>query len=340
MSRQPLSVVFGLALLQACAKSPGAARDPVDDPAETAADSGAKGASATPVPPASTASADTAPPLPSAPKDAAVGLPSAPAGGDAATAAPAPDAGRSDVVAGSAQPQVECKAAKFCDDFESYRAGEKPGGDWNTSARGGTLTVESGKAFSGGKAVLVTVPSGLATAAVYMSRAKGLLPFADNVMHGRMMIYLETLPGGDVHWQNIDASGPLPAGGTGHYYFGGFYETYWPSYQPNHCWKFTNTKFVAGKWVCLQWQFDGSKDAAGVRKGEMHYWLDGAPRPEMTITSVGSGCTVTNVPWIAPNFEKLSLGWEHYQAPKTPVRFWMDDVAVDSKPIACPQQMP
>ena len=52
--------------------------------------------------------------------------------------------------------------------------------------------------------------------------------------------------------------------------------------------------------------------------------------------TMGAGCTSgTNVPWAAPVFDSLRLGWTNKQA-SPPIEAWIDDIAIDSKPIACP----
>ena len=38
-----------------------------------------------------------------------------------------------------------------------------------------------------------------------------------------------------------------------------------------------------------------------------------------------------------PIFDSLSLGWQNWNNPTPiPIEMWIDDVAIDSKPIACP----
>ena len=77
-------------------------------------------------------------------------------------------------------------------------------------------------------------------------------------------------------------------------------------------------------WVCVEWQFDGVHD-------EMRLWLDGKSVDALTVTKPQCGAA-----WPAPTFETLEVGWLNAPAEAAgPMEMWVDDVAVDPKPIGC-----
>ena len=85
------------------------------------------------------------------------------------------------------------------------------------------------------------------------------------------------------------------------------------------------------RWVCVEWQFDGSKD-------ELHHWFDGKPLTDIDIIQKGKYCTngAGGTPWHSPSFSALILGWAHYQTSPIPIEMWMDDLVISSQRIGCP----
>ena len=54
-----------------------------------------------------------------------------------------------------------CATALLCDDFESYTAGQPPGGNWTrTMSSGATIAIDTAQFRSGSKSVKVTTPAG------------------------------------------------------------------------------------------------------------------------------------------------------------------------------------
>ncbi len=234
---------------------------------------------------------------------------------------------------------LDCNSAKFCDDFESYTAGARPAGGWTVT---GSVVVDSGKAFSGTKSILIKGPGPRTNGAI--SRGRGVLPFATNTIYGRMMVWLTAAPAGSVHWDSIWAIGKLPATTvTAHYRYGGgfqkFLAVYGTTATPNpDCSRGSQTRFPTQRWACLQWQFDGSPDGAGGTKNEARLWMDGNPISDATVVRFGSGCISgpRTTEWKAPVFDTFQVGWRNYQDSTTPIEMWIDDVAFDEKPVSCP----
>jgi hypothetical protein len=99
------------------------------------------------------------------------------------------------------------------------------------------------------------------------------------------------------------------------------------------CGKSSSSGYPEKTWICVEWQFDGASN-------EMRYWIDGQAQTGVDVTKVGGGCVPGRAPtggiWQAPIFDKLMIGW--YSQPfNKPVELWVDDVAVGTDRIGCPQ---
>jgi len=248
-----------------------------------------------------------------------------------------------------------CAGALFCDDFESYTAGQAQGGSWTkTMSSGATVTVDTMQFRSGGKSVKFAVPSSSSSKTAYIRLAAALVfPAAANGFYGRMMVRLESAPTTSVHWTILEGSGLVP-GQNYHalYRYGGQhpvmngstfvgnqwmanYETpdsYSGTGPSTDCWLHANKVVIpVGTWSCVEWQFDGPTNS-------MHFWLDGAAVSSLTVNGVGQGCgngQPATYPWTAPKFDRLDLGWEAYQQDAAR-NLWIDDVAVSTTKIGCP----
>ena len=248
-----------------------------------------------------------------------------------------------------------CTTALLCDDFESYTTGQPPGGNWTrTMSSGATIAIDTAQFRSGSKSVKVTTPAGTSGSrtAYIRTAAAAVFPAAQSGFYGRMMFRLESAPTASVHWTFVQGSGVI-AGQTYHalYRYGGQvpvmqgstfvgsqlmanYETpdsYNGTGPGSDCWKHSNKIVVpVGAWSCAEWQFDGPTNT-------MRFWLDGAAVDTLTVMTTGSGCV--NQPatyqWTAPNFDRLDLGWESYQADSART-MWIDDVAVSRTRVGCP----
>jgi polysaccharide lyase-like protein len=254
---------------------------------------------------------------------------------------------------GAADP---CATAIFCDDFESYTAGQAPGGNWTSSTNLGTVAVDETQARSGQKSVKFTTQSSSGTKTAYIRLAnatgKTIFPAPGNSFYGRMMFRLEAAPTASVHWTLLEGSGLVP-GQTYHalYRYGGQlpvtqgstfvgsqlmanYETpdsYSGSGPSSDCWAHADQVVVpVARWSCVEWQFDGPNNT-------MRLWLDGTAVTSLTVAGVGQGCVSqpATYPWTAPTFDRLDLGWESYQA-DDPRTLYIDDVVVSTTKVGCP----
>jgi hypothetical protein len=163
-----------------------------------------------------------------------------------------------------------------------------------------------------------------------------LFPVPGNSFFGRAMMWLTQMPPGGVHFSNVEALGRLPDGTLAKYGQGGMYQKLMAGYtiRPSteldpptvDCSESATTGFPEARWVCVEWQFDGTGD-------EIHYWLDGVAQAGVDVVKQAGGCSV---PWKAPTFDKLYLGWRHAQPSTIDTEMWLDDVVLHTSRVGCP----
>ena len=205
----------------------------------------------------------------------------------------------------------------FCDDFESYALGDPPGGQNLTE--GGTMSVDSTHAVSGTQALkVVTGPGDVAG----VSLDPSLFPIGDNNIYGRMMMWWETVPPDGNAWTFARVWG----GNDQYYLFGGQNGSFLGIYYPGDCPSGVGPTIPTGKWICVQWQADGSPDGSGGTKDEARMWLDGVEMSDLTVIKQNQ-CAA----WQAPTFSGIILGRSYGDSV-----VYFDDWAVDSNPIPCP----
>ncbi|MEO7669660.1 MAG: hypothetical protein ABIW57_10000, partial [Polyangia bacterium] len=219
--------------------------------------------------------------------------------------------------------------------------------NWTTQIIGGAIKVETSKPFHGAQGLRITTTlspagepartnGGPLRAASIIKEGAPLFPIAGNAFFGRAMIWLTKMPPGGVHFSNFEATGRRPDNTLVKYGEGGMNEKLMAGYtiRPQteldlptvDCAKSATTGLPEKRWVCVEWQFDGAGD-------EMHYWFDGQLQTGVDVVKQAGGCAV---PWKAPVFDKVFLGWRHSQPSSIDVEMWMDDVVIDTKRIRCP----
>ena len=230
-----------------------------------------------------------------------------------------------------------CAGRLLCDDFETDTDGEAPGAPWQLSTNNGAVAIDGAHAHSGSHAVKVSTGAGQYKQALFSVEGAPVFPVASNVVYGRMMIYMDATANDGVHWTMAEGSGPLPGhdGVQAFYRYGGMwggkmmanYETW---NLATDCWNNSDTVMPTGRWTCMEWKLDGPND-------EMRFWLDGTEIEGLHVAQQGQGCGGHDLgdDWLAPDFDKMWLGWESYQNDDAR-EAWIDDVIIDDAPIGCP----
>jgi hypothetical protein len=284
--------------------------------------------------------------------------------GAAGTAAP-PDGGGTDGPNGMDAPietaAAACAApAVICDDFEKYAAGTTNlAPDWITYTYSGAVRVDGTKPRAGKQSLHLTTQAGARRYAdlIRHTRGEALLPQRH---FGRMMVWLTSVPP-SAHWNLNMSSGPLGTtdeqvkfleGGM----FGKLMSNYAQRVVPTtgvrgggpengdpgadaDCAVAAPTQTIAaGRWVCWEWEFDGTADTARL-------WIDSQPMNEIDAVGSGKQCQgpgfmgrkmMPNYRWESPRvWDKLMIGYEQYQ--DTPAQeLWIDDVVVSASRVGCP----
>jgi len=244
------------------------------------------------------------------------------------------DAGSADAPASAVSGCMGVKAA-FCDDFEGQTVGGAPKGDAFTT-QGGAFAVETGKSFSGTKAVHIHVAKGSGGPNTKMIFKKQF-PLPNNDLHGRAMVFLTQNPAdatnAGFHWDMIFASG-----GGKTYVLGSMYNAvakagaFMPVYHPGDRSIDTSTPFPTGKWSCIQWQFryGGAGDLLQIKQ-------DGKIVDLGKSTAEGAAIVDGHIAaWPAGPWSQMTFGYDHYQGLKIDVDLWFDDLAFGAEEIPCP----
>ncbi len=230
-----------------------------------------------------------------------------------------------------------CAGLAYCDDFESYSGAITNGmtlGPWKASVGGAVVaTVDTTKAYSGTKSLHITIASGDTGAHATLNQMKAAGLVTGNNMYGRAMVYYSNAGGADVptkvHSWVFQSTGKSTKTGNdvsmnvannGSNYF----LNYHPG-TPSTEYSASGGKPTAGKWICMQWQFDGSgKPPAD--DGKIN--IDG-------MNVVDAKAKTPNWDFATP-WDSFDFGFTHYQTTGNKIDVYLDDVAVDGKPVACP----
>ena len=229
-----------------------------------------------------------------------------------------------------------CAGALICEDFEAYTG--TPGAPWKVMKNAaGNVIIDGAQHKSGTKAVKFTTTGAADYQQAYLS-LDNIFPIANNAFYGRMMIYATKAANDGVHWTMIEGEGPATAQGisSAKVRYGGQHAqklmaNYDTTGKATDCWQHSATKMPEGQWACMEWYFDGATNT-------QKFWLDGKAIDDLTVAGQGEGCLKdeTQGKWLYPSFARVALGWESYQK-DDPREVWIDDVAIGTKQIGCPQ---
>jgi len=210
-----------------------------------------------------------------------------------------------------------CASAGFalCESFENGLDATV----WTTSRTGdGTATVDEMHAARGTKALHVKTASGGGHA--YVTEKK-TFPVAGNNLYARMFVWFEDDITTSGHFSMAEGAG---TGNGARIRFGGQFKEFGVGTDGGGSGDWTdhdNVVVPSKKWICLEIQFQGDAN-------QFHVWQDDVARPALT-----SGAT-KHGGFVMPQFTSLWFGWWMYNA-NEPQDLWIDEIAIDSKPIGC-----
>ncbi len=233
-------------------------------------------------------------------------------GAPRADAGPAPPAG--DYGLGAAS---RCAAAgvKLCESFENGLDATI----WSTTRNGDTtIGVDEVRAARGAKALHVKTTAGAGFA--YIKTGKPF-PAMGNVFYSRMYVWLEDALTTDGHFTFAEGGG---TGTPGVSRFGGQFKRLGVGSDrgPSGDWTdVDNLNLPTKKWLCLEVQFKGDTH-------EFRVFWDDKER-----TAIHSGANRHSA-FRMPTFNSIWFGWWMYNA-REPQDLWIDEIAIDDKPIGC-----
>jgi Cip1-like, core domain len=206
----------------------------------------------------------------------------------------------------------------LCESFESGLDGTL----WKTTKAGdATITVDDVHAARGTKALHVKTTAGGGSNFAYIKETK-TFPATNNVLYGRMFVWFEDALTTDGHFSLAEGAGN---GTPAVIRFGGQFKAFGVGTDSGSSGDWTDsdrTKLVPTQtWICAEFQFDGPTNT-------FHVWWDDMERAMLT-----SGPS-KHTTFTMPAFNSLWFGWWMYNLAE-PQEIWIDEIAVDYKPIGC-----
>jgi hypothetical protein len=215
----------------------------------------------------------------------------------------------------------KCPGSAFplCDDFESGMIDPSTWTMAPDNGGGGTLAVDTTRAYRGTHALHVHLPSGAsgqsANARLVETRT---FPALQNGMYGRVFVYLVGTPPGK-HTPFVAAQQNSPSNvyyGTEEKNGGSMYAVQGaPGIDEGFG---SATQIGVGKWTCLEWYYGGM---------EIRTWLDGTELTDIKETN-----------WTSATFQEVLLGLADEDLSTIGsggFDVWFDEVAIDSAAIGC-----
>ena len=248
-----------------------------------------------------------------------------------------------------------CAGALFCEKFDDYAgvtaiADKQKLGPWHAAltATGATMGLDGAHTKSGSSALHVHIDNAVtAGGRLFADGAQPIFANKPTHVYGRMMMYIDP-NGTSVHWTFFGVNGTaepsspatgrnasyimssLPKNNVNTYSF-----VYGLSAQGtdayHDCSSQSATSMPTG-WACVSFEMDSV-----ARKLRMY--KDGAPDPILSVDDHGKGCvapTAVTSPWYGPSITQLFVGAWSFHAMNAPLDVWIDDLVVDTKPVACP----
>jgi hypothetical protein len=203
----------------------------------------------------------------------------------------------------------------FCEDFENGLNAAV----WTTTRNGdATIAVDGVHAARGTNALHVRTAAGNGFAYIKENRS---FPATNNILYGRMFVWFDDDITTDGHFSLAEGAG---TGTSGVSRFGGQNKEFGVGTDGGASgdWTDRDNKLIPSKtWICAEFELKGDTH-------EFHVWWDDVER-----TALRSGPS-RHANFTMPQFNSLWFGWWMYNMVE-PQDLWIDEIAVDFKPIGC-----
>lgn len=282
-----------------------------------AGSTGTAGAAGTTAPTGAAGTSDASADSASTPTGGAGGEPGADGGADASvtgTAGTGADAGGVGGFGYSGASRCASAGVLLCESFENGLDSAV----WTPLIDGtGTAVVDGLHAFRGAKALHIDVTGTGHKAAISETKT---FPIANNILYARMFVWFDSFTT-QAHFTMAEA--PQTAAGAW-IRFGGQGGKYGvgTDHGASGDWLQQDTAPVPTKqWTCIEFELESDTN-------EFHVWQDDVER---TALNVGAK---QHAGFVMPPFTSLWFGWQTYSN-QAPGELWIDEIAIDSKPIGC-----
>jgi hypothetical protein len=271
-------------------------------------------------------------PRPSGAPDADAQQPGMREAGTPPPEADAPDTGNPPgVPEGGGGPPGACNHL-LCESFEAVAVGSPPDpAIWTATSN--DIVVDGTRAALGGKKALHIPPL---TAGVKYIRENKTIAAMGKSFYGRVFFWIEQQPiekpGSLYHWTLLSADELTDYNAGKVLRLGGHIEgsgTNWVRFNfqthnnPGET-GLSDPQLVLStkRWYCAEFYYS-------LQDNEARIWLDGVEDQKLHWKGpMGGYAFPTAVTW-------MTFGWAEYQAARTPWEIWIDEIAIDTKPIGC-----
>ncbi|MGE0785106.1 MAG: hypothetical protein AB7S26_05410 [Sandaracinaceae bacterium] len=244
-----------------------------------------------------------------------------------------------------------CPTGALCESFDDYTetaiTDGQTFGPWRATVRdpGAAMDLDGTHTTSGAHALHVRIEQGVTAGGRLFARdAVPLIAAHPTHLYGRMQMYVD--PGGtSVHWTFFGEQGPAdstsPAAGRPASYIMSallssgmnrfsFVDGLSGGANYQDCWNRSSADIEVGRWMCVTFEMDSV--ARHLVMG-----LDGTQIAQVDET--GQGCvspTPGTSPWYGPEVDAIFVGAWSFHDMDAPLEVWIDDLVVDTSPVACP----
>jgi hypothetical protein len=203
------------------------------------------------------------------------------------------------------------RSATLCEDFENGL-----GSVWTQTAQQGTVTIDATHVHSGANALRIHINSlAMGVSASAQLTEVATLTTANADFHLRAFVYLPAATQDVVMMQVQQGASPWQISNIE---VTSGYAAQFDQFAPGAGYVQQSTKFPTGRWVCVVWDFQfGTAQTVSFDGKQFSQVGLAALNPSLGTINFGSYATNNNA------------------TPSAAVDFWMDDILVDSSPVAC-----